>query len=63
MNIQQFILNNFIRNNNNPMISQLVNMAQKGNSQGIENFARNFCKERGMNFDEEFAKFKNNFKG
>lgn len=47
---------------NNPMISNLVNMAQKGDSKSIENFARNFCNERGANFDTEFSKFMNNFK-
>lgn len=61
MSIKQFILNNFM--NNNPMISQLVGMAQKGNTKQVETFARNFCKERGIDFDKEFLQFKNSFKG
>ena len=47
--------------NNNPMISNLVNMANQGNSQGVEQFARNFMKEKGMDFDKEFNSFMNNF--
>lgn len=63
MNVKQFILNSFMKNNSNPMFSQLIEMANKGDSQGVENFARNLLKERGMDFDEEFAKFRKNFKG
>ena len=43
---------------NNPMIASLVNMAEKGDNQGVETFARNFLKERGLDYDEEFKKFK-----
>ena len=49
-------------NNSNPMILNLVKMAQSGNSEGIETFARNIYKERGMDFDKEFAEFMKNFK-
>lgn len=63
MNIKQFVLNSFMKNNSNPMFSQLIEMANKGDSKGVENFARNLLKERGMDFDEEFAKFRNSFKG
>lgn len=48
-------------NNNNPMIANLINLAQKGNKEEIEQFARNVCKERGINYDEEFPKFMSNF--
>lgn len=47
---------------NNPMLGNLINMAEKGDNQGIENFARNVLKERGMNLDEELSKFKNTLK-
>lgn len=43
---------------NNPMINNLINMAEKGDNQGIETFARNVLKERGLNYDEELKKFK-----
>lgn len=47
---------------NNPMIGNLMNMARTGNAKGIEQFARNYMKERGMDFDTEFANFMSNFK-
>ena len=47
---------------NNPMMSNLINMAQTGNSKGVEEFARNFYKERGKDFDKEFSEFMKNFK-
>lgn len=48
--------------NNNPMMGNLINMAQKGDKQGIENFARNLYKGQGRDFDKEFADFMGNFK-
>ena len=51
------ILANFISKNQNPMFNNLINMAQKGDSKGVENFARNLFKERGRDFDKEFAEF------
>ena len=47
--------------NNNPMIANLMNLAKSGNKEQVEQFARNVCKERNINFDEEFPKFMNNF--
>lgn len=47
---------------NNPILGNLINMAEKGDNQGVENFARNVLKERGMNLDEELSKFKNTLK-
>lgn len=46
----------------NPMITNLITMAKKGDTKGVENFARNMFKERGRDFDKEFNEFKNNFK-
>lgn len=53
---QQF-LNGIINNNTNPMLGQLFQMAQKGNSKEIEVFARNVFKEKGRDFDTEFSNF------
>lgn len=60
-NIEQFLTQNIIPNNN-PMLNNLVKLARNGNEQDIQNFARNMCKERGINFDTEFSKFLSNFK-
>lgn len=58
MSIQAIVLN-LLKNNNNPMLRNLINMAQQGNSKGVEDFARNYLKEQGRDFDTEFANFKN----
>lgn len=53
---------NMVKSNNNPMIKNLVEMAEKGDAQGVENFARNIMKEQGRDFDAEMGNFMNNFK-
>ena len=57
------ILEQLIMGNSNPMMDNLMQMAQKGNGQSLETFARNICKEKGLNFETEFAKFMNQIKG
>ena len=52
---------NMIKSNNNPMLKNLVEMAEKGDMQGVENFARNVYKEQGKDFDQEFNNFKSMF--
>ena len=54
---------NMIKSNNNPMLKNLVEMAEKGDTKGIENFARNFYAQQGRNFDQEFNNFKSMFNG
>lgn len=54
---------NMIKSNNNPMLKNLVEMAEKGDTKGVENFARNFYKEQGKDFDQEFNNFKSMFNG
>lgn len=53
---------NMIKTNNNPMVKNLVEMAEKGDSQGVENFARNLYAQQGRDFDKEFGEFMSNFK-
>lgn len=53
---------NIIKSNNNPMVKNLVEMAEKGDNEGIEKFARNMFKEQGRDFDFEIKQFMNNFK-
>ena len=59
----QMIITELLKRNSNPVISNLVNMVQKGDTKGVETFARNLFKEQGRDFDKEFKEFKNNFKG
>ena len=51
-----------LKNNSNPMLSNLIDMVNKGDTKGIEEFARNICKEKNIDFDKDFADFMNNFK-
>ena len=53
----QQIIANMINKDSNPMMQNLMKMAQNGNTQEVENFARNICKERGIDFEKEFSNF------
>lgn len=53
---------NMLKNNTNPIFSNLIDMANKGDTKGVENFARNYMKSQGKDFDQEFNNFKNMFK-
>lgn len=43
---------------NNPIGKNLLQLAQNKDGQGIEQIARNLCAQRGLDFDTEFANFK-----
>ena len=55
------IVMNMLKVNTNPIFANLIEMANKNDVKGLENFARNYMKEQGRNYDEEFNKFINNF--
>ena len=61
-NPKQFVMN-MLKQNQNPMAIQLMQMVNSGNTKQIEQFARNVCKERGMDFDKSFAEFMKQIKG
>lgn len=46
---------------NNPIINNAINMAQNGNTSGLEMLARNLASQRGLDFDKELANLKNQF--
>ena len=46
---------------NNPFYQNLVNLAKGNNTQELENIARNVLKERGLDYDTEFNRFKREF--
>ena len=62
-NPQQFIQG--MMNNNqamqNPILKNALEMAQKGDRQGVEELARNLCKEKGVNPDDAIGKIKSQF--
>ena len=43
---------------NNPFFNNLVDMAEKGDNKGIETFARNYFKGRGLDYDQVMTNFK-----
>ena len=47
---------------NNPMMANLIKMANAGDTEGVEKVARNMFKEKGRDFDKEFSEFKSKFK-
>ena len=47
----------------NPIYANLLSMAKEGRTQDIEAFARNVAKEKGIDFDKEFSKFKKQYFG
>ena len=52
---------NMVKSNDNPMLKNLVEMAKNGDTKGVENFARNYMKSQGKDFDQEFNNFKSMF--
>ncbi len=56
----QAMIQNMVKGN--PVVSNLMSMAQNGKDQDLENFARNMFKDKGRDFDKEFAELKKNFK-
>lgn len=54
--LQQMMYNNQLMSN--PMARNAMQMAQNGDSKGIEQMARNLCKEKGIDADKAFESFK-----
>ena len=57
--MQQIMGNSQIMSN--PIMKNTMQMAQNGDIKGIEQMARNLCKEKGINADDMFNQMKNNF--
>lgn len=52
-NPQQMIMNMMRQNaGSNPVMNNALQMAEKGDTKGLENLARNLCKERNINPDD-----------
>ena len=46
---------------NTPMGNNLIQMAQKRDSRGIEQIARNYFRQQGKDYDKEFNSFRQMF--
>lgn len=57
--LQQMMGNSQIMQN--PMAKNVLDMAQKGDMKGVEELARNLCKEKGINADEAYNQIKRQF--
>jgi transcriptional regulator of met regulon len=57
-NPQQLMLSVLEGYAGSPMGKNLLNLARNGQTAEIEKIARNLCKERGVDFDQEFIKFR-----
>lgn len=57
------LMMDFLRQNmsGTPMGNNLLQMAQQGDGRSIENFARNYFKQQGKDFDKEFQAFRQMF--
>lgn len=63
MNPQQLVMNILQEKSvNNPILQNAANLAKNGNQAALYQIARNLAQQRGLNFDQEFANFKNYFK-
>ena len=60
-NPQQLMLSVLEGYAGSPMGKNLLNLARNGQTAEIEKIARNLCKERGVDFDQEFTKFRKTF--
>ena len=58
--MQQIMSNNRIMGN--PIIKNAMSMVQSGNSKGIEQMARNLCKEKGINPDDVMKQIRGSFR-
>lgn len=61
-NPQQLIMQILSQQANTPLGANLLKLAQNGQTAEIEKIARNLCKEKGVDFDQEFSNFRKNFR-
>lgn len=62
-NPQQMIMNILQQNSNgNPMMENLISMANKGDGAGVEQLCKNLIRSRGMDPDELMRNFQSQFK-
>lgn len=59
-NPQSLVLMMLQQQANTPLGANLLSLAQQGKTAEIEKIARNLCKEKGVDFDQEFNNFRKN---
>lgn len=56
-NPQEFVMN-YMKQNANPILNNLIEQAQCGNTKSVEDFANNLLKEQGLNLEDIMKSFK-----
>lgn len=51
-NPKQYAMN-YIKQNNNPIISNMIQQVEKGNIKEVEDIARNLFSQKGIDFDKD----------
>jgi hypothetical protein len=52
---------NRLKQSNSPQANNVLDMINRGDISGVEQFGRNIAQSRGVDFDAEFLKFKSQF--
>lgn len=55
-NPEQYV-RNLAKEQNNPMLNNLIKMAEQNNKGGVENFAKNLFQQKGIDFDKDIMSF------
>lgn len=56
-NPKEYVMN-MAKQNNNPILNNLIDMANKNDKKGLENFANNMLKEQGMDLNQIMSNLK-----
>lgn len=56
-NPKEYVMN-IAKQNNNPMLNNLINMANNNDIKGLETFANNRLKEQGVDLNQIMSKLK-----
>ena len=60
-NPKEYVMNQ-LSNQNNPILNNMIQLAQQGKTQEVEKIARNIMKTKGVDYDKEILPMLNNFK-
>lgn len=58
----QEMVSNMVGDNSNPVLLNAFKMAKNNDIEGVSKLAENLCKEKGIDFQKEFAQFMSYFK-
>lgn len=59
-NPKEYVMKNI--GQSNPILNNMIQLAEQGKTEEVENIARNICQTQGINFDKDIAPLLSNFK-